>query len=48
MGRTQRIIELMGTLAPVEGYNLTRWMMCAFYVPTGLCIGCQCSTIPAL
>lgn len=23
MGRTQRIIELMGTLAPVEGYNLT-------------------------
>jgi len=23
MGRTQRIIELMGRLAPVEGYNLT-------------------------
>lgn len=23
MGRAQRIIELMGTLAPVEGYNLT-------------------------
>ena len=23
MGRTQRIIELMGSLAPVEGYNLT-------------------------